>query len=154
LQTATPEQLKQAGVNPDSTTSQLIEDFKGDWPITTHKLFDDRYRAPQAATLSIQVRTGNPNQLVVLMDLYAAVVDVDQVGAWQDVKLSLSGFKNFENETLANWDGIKTLKLSHAEHLKSSERGSRERRVVGRRWRGPALEFRNLRWNRPSPSKE
>ena len=166
LQTATPQQLKQAGVKPGFTPSHLIEDFKGDWqkewfsyrpenwPVTTHKLFDERYHAPPGATLSMQVRTDNPNQLVVLIDHYAAVVDLDQVDAWQTVELSLADFKNFENESLTQWKGIKTLKLSDAEHLKSSERGSRERRVVGRRWQGPAPEFRDLRWKRPPPSNE
>ena len=67
--------------------SLLIEDF-GDgwekewfsykpeqWARSTHKLYDETWKAPPGARIAIEVRSVEPNTLVVLIDEHAAAFD-------------------------------------------------------------------------------
>ncbi|MCH2183640.1 MAG: dienelactone hydrolase family protein [Mariniblastus sp.] len=168
LQKVSADQLKQSSIQPVSERSLLIDNFQGNWrkewfsyrpdqwPISTHKLFDSRYRAPTGATLSLEVKTAEANPLVVLLEPYAAVIDLQGSEHWQEIELNLADFKNFSGQSLLRWEQVRRLKLSDVERLRSTERGSRESKMVGRRWQGTPPEFRALRWlpaDTPAASK-
>jgi len=162
LQRVSSDQLKQAEIQTVADHSLLIEDFQGDWqkewfsyrpdqwPITTHKLFDPRYRAPTGATLSLEVKTPEANPLVVLLEPYAAVVDLQGSDRWQKIELNLADFTDFSGQPLPRWDQVKRLKLSDVERLRSNQPGSRDSKLLGRRWKGAPPKFRKLRWLPPS----
>ncbi len=149
--------LKAAGIRSSSHSELLIEDFEGvwqkewyadkpnDWRLSTHKVYDEAYAAPQDAKLAFQVKSKDSNSLTVAVDGYVAEVNVVGNDKWQSVTLNPSDFKNFEDETLESWTGIKTLKFGDAERLRSNKERGRNR-VVGKRWNGQKPEFKNLRW--------
>ncbi|TWU57377.1 dienelactone hydrolase family protein [Rubripirellula reticaptiva] len=164
LDKVSPKELKTAGAKPTLRPESMIESFDEDWqkewfsnkpetwPRMTHKLYDDQFKAPSDdARLAIEVRCDEPNQLVVMIDGHAVVVDLaatnpQQPDQWQQVMLSPADFRNYDGESLSNWTGIRELKLSDAERLQPAKRGSGQSRIVGRNWRGNEPEFRNLRW--------
>jgi hypothetical protein len=158
VQLVTSDQLKEAGVMATLRPSPMIESFEGDWqkewftyrpefwPRATHKLYDEQWRAPTDAKLAIEVRSANPNKLVVVIDGYAAVVDIEQGGQWQDVVLKTGDFRNHSGISLLNWKDIHELKLCDAERLRPARGDTTASRIVGKSWQGPTPEFRNLRW--------
>ena len=90
-----PEQLVNSSVKVTMKPSHLIESFAGDWEKawftyrpnewarSTHKLYHKNYRPPsQNANLSIEVMAAEENELVILLDDYAAVVpfQVETIG--------------------------------------------------------------------------
>ena len=154
----TAAQLKVAGVKATLSPTQLIEDFEGDWKkewftysddpavwqLSTHKVFDDCYAAPDSARLSVEVLARKPNRLVVRIDDSVAEVTLKGDGQWQRVVLSPGDFKDASGKALAGWAGIKTLKLSDIERLRR-DRGEKPV-TVGTAWQGAAPAFRDLRW--------
>ena len=158
LSTASPKELRDAAVAPDLTPVLTIEDFEGDWrkawfsyqrdawAISTHKLRDPKWAGPTGARLVLEVKSALPNKLVLLLDDHAAEVPLKGGDQWQEMALAPRDFKNFDDEPLSDWKGVRLLKLSPAEHLRSSRRGKKERRVVGAHWKGNPPEFRVLRW--------
>ena len=158
MQTATPEQLRSAGVRATLEPSLLIEDFEGDWEKewftyrpqewarTTYKLHDPTWQAPPAAQLSLEVQSADRNTLVVLIDDYAAEVQVAGGGQWRRVTLSPNDFRDYAGDTLADWKSIRQLKLSPAEHLRPRRGQTGKPRLVGANWKGEAPQFRNLHW--------
>ncbi|MGB7324987.1 MAG: dienelactone hydrolase family protein [Rubripirellula sp.] len=164
LDKVSPQDLKAASVKPTLRPESMIESFDEDWqkewfsnkpetwPRMTHKLYDDQFKAPSDdARLAIEVRCEQPNQLVVMIDDHAAVVDLaasspQQPDQWQQVTLSLADFRNHAGESLSSWTGARELKLSDAERLHPAKRGSAPSRIVGQNWRGNEPKFRSLRW--------
>ncbi|NND99970.1 MAG: hypothetical protein HKN47_21845 [Pirellulaceae bacterium] len=158
LQKVTPEQLKSAGAKSSSDRLLMIEPFNqgwqkewfsytpDTWPRATHKVGDDQWRAPDQASLALQVRCSEPNQLVVMIDGFAAVVDLQQPGQWQDIVLNASDFRNLIDESIPGFDNIRELKLSDAERLNPARGDTTKSRMVGKAWRGSDPEFQNLRW--------
>ncbi len=155
---ASPVDLAAAGVRPTLQPSLLIESFQRDWEKewftyrpeewarTSHKLNDETWRAPAGAQLALSVRATEPNKLVILIDDHAAEADLTGGDQWQELTLSPLDFRDFAGKPLPDWNGIRQLKLSPAEHLRPG-RGSQGRpKLVGRNWRGDAPEFRDLRW--------
>jgi len=154
-----PEQLVNSSVKVTMKPSHLIESFAGDWEKawftyrpnewarSTHKLYHKNYRPPsQNANLSIEVMAAEENELVILLDDYAAVVPLSSGNNWGTVHFSLDDFKNHAGDSLPDWNHVKRLKLSPSERLQP-ERGSNEKsRVIGKNWNGPDPQFRNLRW--------
>ncbi len=162
------DEIAKSGVQATLQPSDVIESFEGEWrkewfsyrpeewSITTHKLNDAMYTAPtlsqaQAGSpastkLSIDVASDQPNQLVVLIDDYAAVLDLPGGSVSQSHVLSLADFKNYAGETLGRWADAKRLKLSAAEHLKPSRGQSGKPRLVGKHWKGPPPKFNQLQW--------
>jgi hypothetical protein len=55
---------------------------------------------------------------------------------------------------LPSWNNIKQLKLSPAERLRPQRGDTTEPRIVGKTWRGPNPEFRELRWQLTTASEE
>ncbi len=158
LQIASPKELAAAGARSTLKPTRLIENFEGDWEKewftyrpgewsrTTHKLYDETWKAPPGARLSLEVQSAEPNTLVVLIDEYAAEVQLAGGQRWQKVMLAPQDFKNSNGEPLPNWKSIRRLKLSPAEHLRPKRGDPSKPRLVGRNWRGTPPQFRNLRW--------
>lgn len=164
LQTADPDQLKAAGVNATRQPSRLIEKFEGDWEKewftykphewarSTHKIYDEMYRAPKGAKLVLQVRVAEPNTLVIMIDGHAAEVPIKGHGQWQEVVLSPSDFQNLNGKSLPDWNNIKQLRISAAERLRPPRGDKTKPRIVGKNWKGKMPEFRNLHWESPERS--
>ncbi|MGB7347505.1 MAG: dienelactone hydrolase family protein [Pirellulaceae bacterium] len=163
LQTATPEEMKAAAVKATAKPTKLIESFGSDWEKewftykpddwsqTTHKLYDDVYSppengAPENVTLSIDVQSSEANRLVVLIDEYAATVDLNGGGEWQSIVLEVDQFKNFDNESMLDWSDARRLTLTAADRLKPKRGDNRPSRIVGKNWKGDPPVFRNLQW--------
>ncbi|QDT40148.1 Alpha/beta hydrolase family protein [Gimesia alba] len=153
-----PAQLRDAGVRVTLEPTLLIEDFQGDWQkewfnyrpdewtLITHKLNDAIWKAPKQAQLALKVRAAEANRLVIVIDGYAAEVELKGGTDWQTVVLKPDEFQNLDGAPLPNWEGIRQLKLTYAERLQPMRRSKTKPRIVGKNWRGPAPEFRELRW--------
>ncbi len=158
LEMVSPEELKSAGVRATLKPSAWIETFEGDWEKewftyqpnewarTTHKLYDDLWKAPSDAKLVVDVLANEPNTLVVVIDENAAEVQLMGGDAWQTVRLKPEDFSNAVGDAVQGWDGIKRLKLCPTERLRPKRGG--DARVFGKAWRGVWPEFRNLHWER------
>ncbi len=154
----TPTELKNAGVKATLPSSKLIESFEGDWEKewfsyrpaewarSTHKIHHEAWAAPRKAKLAFKVRAAETNKLVVMIDGYAAEVELHGGTQWQDVVLPSSAFRNLTGAPLQSWQNIKRLKLSHAERLRPMRGDAAKARAVGGIWRGAKPEFRELRW--------
>lgn len=158
LNTVSTEKLREARVQPTLKPSGLIEDFGGDWEKewftyrpdewarTTYKLRDETWKAPPGTRLSLEVMSTELNGLVILIDNYAAEVQLSGGDQWQRVVLSAEQFRDFSGEALPSWENIRQLKLSPAEHLRL-QRGDRSKtRLVGGNWKGSPPQFRDMLW--------
>ena len=153
-----PEQLQAAGVKPGLEADLLIEDFEGDWrkewftyqpqdwSLRTHKIYHPLWAAPEGATLSIEVLSESPNQLVLGIDSHAAAVPLEGSPEWQTVTLSPSDLLDAGEQPLENWKTIGELRLLATEHLRGGPRDAPVTRQVGGAWQGAPPKFRNLRW--------
>ena len=158
LKTATPEQLKTSEVAATLQPSLMISDFSGDWQKewftlnpkewarTTHKFSDDACKAPDNAMLALQVKAEQANVLVVLLGDYGAEVQLQADSNWQSIVLSPEDFKDATGKSRQNWNNIRQLKLSPAEHLHPKRGEKAELRLIGAHWNGQPPTFRNLRW--------
>lgn len=158
LTIVTPEQLQSAKVVASINSSTMIEDFQGDWEKEwftyrlqewarmTNKLSAAPWQAPQGASLALEVKSSENNQLVVLLDDSAAVIQLQGNDQWEQIVLQPQDFKNYQGESRSNWSDIRLLKLSPAEHLRPASRESGAPRLVGRHWKGDPPQFRNLQW--------
>lgn len=156
---ASPEQLKEAGVKITGKSSLMIEKFEKDWQkewftydLTdnwarkTHKIYDDKYLAPQFAKLAIDVLSEKPNKLVVGLDGYAAEVQLRGGAEWQTIVLFPVDFHDATGKSILSWKGLKELRLGAKETLRSNEGGKEKKVDLGGEWQGANPEFRNLRW--------
>ena len=158
LQVATAEEIKVAGARATLQPSSLIEDFEGDWEKgwftyrpdewarTTNKLNSELWKAPTGATLFLEVRAAERNKLVLLLDDYAAEVQIAGGDEWQPIALRPEDFGDYGGEALDGWSGIRQLKLSPAEHLRPGRGQSGQPRLIGANWKGTPPQFRNLQW--------
>ena len=147
------EELQAAGVKSSRTPSLLIEDFQGDWkkqwftykpedwPLSSHKISTGEWKAPAGARLALEVRSDQPNTLVVGLSEFAAEVPLQGGADWQSVELDISKFLNAAQTPLDNWSAVRELRLGADQTL-----GGKPSRKVGGKWQGPPPEFRNLRW--------
>lgn len=145
--------LQSAGVKSTRSPSLLIENFEGDWKkewftykpedwaLTTNKLYADDWKAPAGARLAFEVRSEQPNMLVVGLDNAAAEVALQGGAAWQAVVLDPADFLDAGNTALADWNLVRSLRLGADQNL-----GGKTPRKVGGKWQGAPPEFRNLRW--------
>lgn len=158
LQTVSAKELQSAGVRATLKTSLLIESFQGDWEKewftyrpnewarSTHKVYDETWKAPANAMLALDLLAAEANKLVVMLDGFAAEVQLDGGDQWQKVVLSPDNFQDHAGTSLPNWDNIKRLKLSPVERLRPKRGDPKKPRLVGKHWRGAKPQFRNLRW--------
>lgn len=157
LNMVTAKQIADANVAATMKPTKQIESFEGDWEKewftyrpdewarTTHKLYDDVYHPRSTAKLSIEVLAQQPNQLVIVLDDYAAVIELAAKG-WQKVTLSPSDFENIRGEPRNTWDGIRSLKLCPSERQKAPRDSGLISTTVGQPWKGVPPKFRRLQW--------
>ena len=153
-----PGQLSAAGVKATVKPSLVIETFEGDWEKEwftyrpaewarrTHKVYDDQWKAPAGAKLALEVRSAKANTLVVGVDQHAAAVQLVGGPAWQRVVVSQADFRDATGSAGLTWAGIKELRLSARETLRSKGKGEPKPMRLGAPWQGAAPRFRNLRW--------
>jgi hypothetical protein len=158
VQIATPEQLKTAGVKSTMRPSRIIETFEDNWKkewfsykpkkweLITHKLYNQKWKAPVNAKLAFDVRSAEPNKLVVGIDKFAKEIALKGDPDWQSIVLSAKDFENASGEKLPDWTEIKQFKLSANESLTQNAEGEIERTYLGAEWKGEKPEFKNLRW--------
>jgi pimeloyl-ACP methyl ester carboxylesterase len=163
---ASAEMLQAAQVKPTLKVSQLIESFApgwqgdwytfnytGEWPWRTHKLHTAEWPAPARARLVVDVRSVQPNKLVVQLDDYAAQTELKGGGEWQTVSFAAADFHNATGGVLPEWKRFDELALADAVTLEKNKDGKKESISLGGTWQGPAPEFRNLRWLQIPTSK-
>jgi hypothetical protein len=156
---ASPERLQAAQVRPTLKVSQLIESFapgwqgdwytyneSGEWPWRTHKLHFSEWPAPSDAKLAVDVRSAQPNKLVMQLDDYAAQTDLNGGGKWQTVSFSAADFHDVAGTVLHEWSRFGELVLADAVTLEKNKEGKDQSVSFGAAWQGPAPEFRDLRW--------
>ena len=154
MQVVTPAQLKAGGVKLSDEPSKLIEDFEADWrkewfsyrpesdwAISTNKLYDPKWAAPEGARLVFDVKSERPNVLVVRIDDFCAKIDLQGGSEWQRVELAESSFSGGSDFV---WKGVKTLKLAPKEIVR--EKDPSKNLTFGGVWKGVAPEFKNLHW--------
>jgi hypothetical protein len=158
LKTATPEQLQSSDMKATLKPTSTIETFQGDWEKewftykpdqwarTTHKLNDDQYKAPETAKLVLDVQSDQTNELVILLDDYAAEIPLRGGKEWQQIVLSPDNFENYAGEPLPHWSTAKRLTLSAAERLRPGRGQQGASRIIGKNWHGAPPRFRHLRW--------
>ena len=141
----------------------MIENFEGqwekewftykpeEWARTTHKVYADAWKAPEHARLALDVLSKEANEVVVVIDGYAAEIQLSGGDPWQEVVLQAREFQNLAGESLPSWRNIRQLKLTPAERLTPQRGDTSAPRVVGGTWRGPKPHFRNLRWTVEAP---
>jgi len=155
----TPAQLEAAGVRATDKPSLMIETFDQDWQkewftydLTdnwarkTHKLNDPKWSAPAAAKLALEIRSRQPNKLVIGLDGHAVEVELRGGDKWQRIDLVPLDFHDASGKSLSNWENIKELRLGAKETLRSKTGGVEKKLDLGADWQGPNPDFRNLRW--------
>jgi dienelactone hydrolase len=166
--------LKTAGVKPSDKPDRSIDDGARGWrdwyllnwghpPLwsaTTRKLKDPKWRGPDGATLSFEIRCETDNQVVVTVNCnawgafeegkptvdYTAVKQLKGSRDWQTVTISLAELTSTNPKVtipLANWRTVTELSISPSGETMVD--GARVK-SNGKPWRGPR-EIRNLRWN-------
>lgn len=156
MHVVTPQQLNEAGVKATMKPSLLIETFKGNWEKewftykpenwarNTHKVYDEKWKAPENAKLVFEVRSKLANKLVIGIDSYANEINLKGKAGWQQIILSPDDFQDAEGKSLADWKGIKEFRLGAFETLRIKE----QKKTFGGDWNGPKPAFKNLRWNK------
>ncbi len=154
IQVASPEQLKAAKVKNTMEPSLVIESFddnwekewftykEDSWERTTHKLYNDKWKAPANAKLAIEVRSEEANKIIVGIDGYAAEIQLKGGSEWQSIVLKAKDFRDGNGGILNDWSGIVELKLGEQVTLKGKDNSLK----LGAEWKGKKPEFRNLQW--------
>tara|TARA_B100002019_G_scaffold175464_1_gene151630 strand:- start:2870 stop:4741 length:1872 start_codon:yes stop_codon:yes gene_type:complete len=159
LQTRTSEELKGAGSRSSSESSLILEDFaqnwhrdwfsyqRKNWGIHTNKLYEPKWAAPKNdARISLEVRSQNPNEMVIWMDGYGQELNLLGGDAWQRFSFSRNSFLNSAGESLSSWSGLRELRLVPSATL-DVPRGNTVKAVkLGKDWQGEPPEFRKLCW--------
>ena len=158
LQTVSPSDLKSSQVVKSLKPQRMIEDFKDDWnkewfsykpsnwAVSTHKVYDPLWKAPQNARLCLEIYSEQVNKIVFSIDGYAKEIELQAEGKFEKVELNHSDFINVEGSSLGSWNGIKELRLSETETLRPRRGSKTEPRKLGTKWKGESPKFRNLRW--------
>ena len=166
LHTVSPQELEQAAVKITDEPSLLIDDFSQGWQdwyllsannshhweFSTRKLNDPKWRGQAGYQLAFQVRSDQPNELVVILmenffrsyrsrsREYVALVKL--AGGEESVVLEPEDFKASDGTALGSWKNIDLLSW-RAYHDKSGK-------VIGTKsWAGDQPVFRHLRWISP-----
>lgn len=155
---ATPDELKAAGVKDTVRPSLMIEAFAEgwekewftykpeEWGRSTHKVYDDKWKAPPAARLAFEVQAEKPNTMVVGIDKYAAEIELEGRRTWQQVVLSPDDFRNASGRQMTDWEGMMELRLTARDSIRERINGENKTTIYGAPWKGPDPQFRNLRW--------
>lgn len=154
----TEEDLKTAGVKATLEPSLMIESFEGEWEkewfrykrdewtLMTHKLYSERWKAPDGASLQIEVLAAEPNKMVIGLDQTAAEIGLRGGPDWQVVTLSAVDFQSGSGKLKSDWTAIKELRLLAKDRLTEKVDGKEQVRELGGVWKGSPPQFRNLQW--------
>jgi len=159
LQTASSTDLEKKGVLHDSQKDSTIESFRGSWRkdwftynpqkwgIRTNKLYEPKWSAQTPTSkLSLEVKSNQPNPLIVWLDGYGTEINLVGNNLWQRFNLPREIFKNSDGASLQKWSMVRELRLDHSDKLGINS-GSKTKPVqVGGNWKGVPPEFRNLKW--------
>jgi len=155
---ASPAELKAAGARPTLEPSLTIETFEGDWQKEwftyqpedwarrTHKIYNQLWKAPPGARLALDVRSHQPNKLVIRIDNYAAETNLAGGQQWQAIVLSPADFRDALGQPLPDFSRAKELRLGPSDAIRIGRGPESKVRRPGGPWQGPPPEFRNLRW--------
>ena len=153
-----PEQLKTAEVRATMEPSLNIETFGSHWEKEwftykpefwsrkTHKVYNDKWEAPENAKLAFEVLSAAPNKMVVGIDKYATEIQIKGGSEWQRIVLSANDFQNALEEVLPSWAGIMELRLGTKETLKEKIDFENKELDLGAEWTGEQPKFRTLQW--------
>jgi hypothetical protein len=86
------------------------------------------------------------NKMIVGVDGFATEVALPGKNEWKEVTLSPDDFHDAELKPLADWKGIKELRLDDVDNLRAPRGSKAKPRRLGAQWKGKAPGFRNLRW--------
>lgn len=165
LHTAAPADLQRAGVRATDRADPLIDDFAEGWrdwyalsvgnphhwEFSTRKLTDPKWRGQPGQRLSLEVRSEQPNALVLVvtenffrqyrgpMREYVAVVPLSGGPRSQTVAVEPGDFAATGGAALASWDAVDLLSLRAYYEADGTLLGSKN-------WAGPLPEFRKLWW--------
>jgi len=173
LMSVAPEALLKAEVKPTDTVERLVDsgaegwqdwylqnwDHPPLWRAFTRKLKDPKWRGPDGAKLSFEIRSETHNELVIVFETngwgafasgkpavdYAVVKPVAGGPDWQKVVVSLDELvatKPEINTALADWRTVTQLSIGPSGEV---VRNGQKQSVAGKSWRGPR-GIRNLRW--------
>ena len=124
----------------------FTDNGSGEWLWRTHKLHAEEWPAPPGAKLALDVRSPQPNKLVVQLDDFAAQTNLKGGEGWQTISFSTADFHAALGAALSGWQRFGQLTLADNVKLTENENGQKASISLGATWRGPAPEFRNLRW--------
>ena len=160
MRMVSPDQLQAAGIKASARPSRVIETFgpdwqrewftysdSADWSRKTHKVYDPQWAASAAAVLALEVRSAQANRLVIGLDGHAAEVRIAGGEDWQRVRLAPGDLQDATGAGLPDWNGLRELRLSPAETLRTKQNSKEVTRTLGGAWQGPPPEFRLLEWS-------
>ncbi|MEM7474961.1 MAG: dienelactone hydrolase family protein [Planctomycetota bacterium] len=151
--------LAKAGVRAAIEPSLVIEDFQedwkkewfsyraNDWSQSTHKLHAAQFKAPKDVKLSLTLQADEPNKFIILLDEYAAELNLPGGAAEREFSLAPSDFKNHAGEPLPSWQQVRRLKLTHSERLRPARGQTGQPKLVGGNWKGSPPQLKLLRWS-------
>jgi hypothetical protein len=173
LLSVAPAALREAGVTPTDTPERLVDsgekgwqdwyqqnwDHPPLWRAFTRKLKDPKWRGPDGARLSFEIRSDTANELVVVFETngwggvvpgkpavdYAVVKPVPGGAEWQKIVVGLDELVATKPEItvpLADWRAVTQLSIGPSGEL---VRDGKKEAVAGRAWKG-SKEIRNLSW--------
>ena len=90
--------------------------------------------------------TPDASTSILCVDAYASEVPLTGNNHWQSIVLSPDQFGNAVGAALADWTGLRELRLGAQETLRERVDGKDKRRTLGASWQGEAPMFRHLRW--------
>lgn len=149
-------ELAVAEVKPTLQDSLVIESFGEDWekgwfsyfpdkwPVSTHKVYDPVWKAPDSATLSLEILSPEQNKMAIGLDGYFTEIALSGGDAWQEISLSPGDFENEKGEKLESWQGLRELQLVDEKTLRDKK--SSAKKAFGGKWQGNPPQFKDLKW--------
>ncbi|MCE9546733.1 MAG: dienelactone hydrolase family protein [Planctomycetia bacterium] len=167
--TATPAELRAAGVKGTDAKSLLIDDFARDWQDWwipwrgsverwTRKIGDPKWRGPDQAVLEVTLKSAQDNTLVVVLKSnpwwnpthvrqpqeYFATIKLKGSPDGQTVRIPLSDLHSInDSRPPNNWTAFDELGLVPSFHY---ERGGKAQ-IAGQTWRGPPPVYKSIGWS-------
>ena len=106
-----------------------------------------QYTSPTGKQLGVEAVSQRAPECSVWRPAFSALaLNVEEKNEWKAVKLSANDLKDAEMKPLANWNGVKQLRLDEGENLRPPRGSNAKPRRLGGQWKGKAPEFRDLRW--------
>ena len=165
LHTATPAELKKAGVKATDKTDPVIDGFTHGWrdwytlsadnphhwEFSTRKLADPKWQGQPGQRLTVEVQAGKKNDLVIVLTEnvfrsyrgkqreFVAAVTLDGGKDSQTVSLEPKDFKAGDGEALSSWKNVDLLSF-RAYHEKG------DKLIGSKTWAGPQPVFKKLWW--------